>query len=337
MFNPTTTTLLQERRTLKTANLSIQPSLGAAECQQNALPPLKSPRGHLLDRIRSTPRSAKFVPQAAPATQVNTSRSVNEVMTPAMGPVTSGRSFQTNTSEMATPPRTHHSKVGSVSSFGKQYKQDLARGDQMAVLEQQLRAQNDLLAQQQVLLQQMQLQQQVPMHYATPPYTPQSKDHLSRQYHSESINPVVYDPVTGQCYSYTPSQASMQYRQSPEFSFNVTPPQKQPYTINKPDLPPLNNVITSRSPTPPKEGQPQRQPKGPPAIELLLAKKDQSLNFGSRSRKRSTKILEAGLLRRRNSPAPSEVERTSSRASTRSMQSLGPIEEMFPSIEISQT
>lgn len=291
-----------------------------------ALPPLRSPRGHLLARIRSTPRSAKFVPQAAPATAGTSTRSA-----PADNKVCETMPQST----YATPPRSQAKRHVHTSSWDQ--KHDLARQDQMALLEQPLRAQNGLLAQQQALLQQLQSnadhQGRGPLasHISSPPYTPQS--------HYQQYNNMICDPRTGQYYAITPANSSAMgsnlHADAPEFSYSVTPPQR-PAHLLKADTAGFPNSITSRSSTPPKEGMPSRQPKGPPAMELLVADKDGALNFSSRSRKRATKVLEAGLLRRRCSPTLLEGAVSSSCASSRSNVLLGPIEESFPLISISR-
>lgn len=311
-------------------NLSIHPDSQPLPDQLHSLPPLKSPRGHLLDRIRSTPRSARFVPQAAPAANVTDEAGMPS--TPRSKTVANTNAKQA----YATPPLSQSKRYPTADSW--QYKQDPARGDQVVMLEQQLRVQNDLLIQQQALLQQMQRKQQQqfqsPTSNITPPYTPQAAEPYSQHCVSTNMDNVVYDPNSGQYYMLAPSQGSAHFFQTPEFSYNVTPPQKPAYLNKKPNSFGGSSMV-SRSTTPPKDGQPTRQPRGPPAIELLSADKDGSLNFSSRSRKRITKILEAGLLRRRNSPALPEVVRPSSRASMKSNGSLGPIEESFPLIKIS--
>lgn len=330
---------IQDRRTAKSGTLAINASHSTG-AQRPSLPPLKSPRGHLLDRIRSTPRSTGFVPQSAPPTEdlahgtdTMPQRDFNTLHTPQCNSrVPSSKPSGTyNASDFAR---------SKVNNERRQQKSDPAHADQMVMLEQQLRAQTDLLTQQQTLLRHLQQQYNGPSHYASPPYTPQSVNSRYAQakplqHDIVSTQNVAYDPATGQYYAFTPHQMNLVSSMQPNFAYNITPPQKPQYAMNTPESIPQTKAYLTRSPLPPKEGQPSRQPKGPPAIETLLADSGRQLNFGARSRKRSAKILEAGLLRRRNSPAPSEaIPRAPSRASTRSNASLGPIEEAFPAMQL---
>lgn len=217
----------------------------------------------------------------------------------------------------------------------RQQRPDPADVDQLAILEQKLRSQNDLLVQQQMLLQQLQLQQ-YSSHYATPPYTPQSANSQFAKVRQglntrSPVNNMFYDPATGQYYVLGPQQNTMQQH------YMMTPPSAKQQEPLPGIVEHLARPTASRSQTPPKEGLPSRQPRGPPSLDLLATDHEGLINFGSRTRRRAAKILEAGLLRRRNSPAP-EVQRPSSRASFRSEGShgsLGPIDEAFPAIHIS--
>lgn len=228
---------------------------------------------------------------------------------------------------MYTPQRKSSNSQSFVAS---PQKHDLAKADQLAMLEQQLRAQNDLLSQQQMLLshlqnQQQQQQQHQPALCATPPYTPQSA--YSR--HQKLPNNVVYDPSTGQYYMFAPQQSIQ-----PQFNLSVTPAQKARHNVNTPES--MSRAMpSSKSPTPSKEGQPSRQPQGPPGMDLLLSDVEGIINFAGRTRSRAKQILEAGLLRRRSSPPTvTDLSRPVSRASLRSTGSLGPIEEAFPAITL---
>lgn len=315
----------QQRRKTGLEHLSIDAS---AATNNNVLPPLKSPRGHLLDRIRSTPRSAKFVPHNTPLSSSSDVASVAAVARSARSDVSSG-------SQSAGQRRESSSGYDANTEFRRTFKVDPAQKDQMALLEQRLRAQNDLLVQQQMLLQQLQMQQ-VPTYYATPPGTPQMAG--TQRWQVPQASNVVYDPATGQYYMFGQQTQHAQYEMTQTAAL-MTPPakqQQQNYTL-PPTPESMARSSSARSATPPKDGQPTRQPKGPPAIELLVADKQNNINFGNRTRRKATKLLEAGLLRRRNSPGP-EIQRAASRASLRSEashSSLGPIEEAFPAIEIS--
>lgn len=334
-------TAIQERRSVRSGNLAINATQSLGSAHREALPPLKSPRGHLLDRIRSTPRSTGFVPQSTPPVD-NTCRDTNESITEC--PPTR---FEPSQSQRRVPPSKRTCSNNSpdpahLRSTGdrRQQKPDPAHADQMVMLEQQLRAQTDLLTQQQTLLRHLQHQYNTPTHYATPPYTPQSASSRYAQakpvqHDVVNMQNIAYDPTTGQYYAFAPQHLNLSLTINSSFAYNVTPPQKPQYTMSTPSSMPQTRAYQARSTTPLKEGQSSRQPKGPPTMDILLADADNQLNFSTRSRKRSTKILEAGLLRRRNSPAPQgTISRPASRASTRSNISLGSIEEAFPAIQI---
>ncbi|CCG82234.1 protein of unknown function [Taphrina deformans PYCC 5710] len=314
---------IQDRRgAAKHLDLQVFRPHMVQETQSNSLPPLKSPRGHLLDRIRSTPRSSKFVPQSAPVTDEpvrhggSHAQPYHQQTVPDSNPAsTTAVSAAARASNIYTPRRN------SASQFHQT--QNLARSDQLALLEQQLRSQNDLLAQQQLLLQQLQIQGQSNM-CATPPYTPNSTN--SRQAQGQNNN-VVYDPATGQYYMFAPP---VQYNQG-----HVTPSAKARPVLYTPDSTKrvTRPAEAQRSLTPPKGTQAIRQPNGPPAIEALISDTENAINFGSRIRKSAQLTLEAGLPRRRASLAGVTISRPTSRASQQSTGSLGPIDEAFPAIE----
>ena len=266
----------------------------------DAAPALSSPRSQLLDRIR-TPR--RFVPEAIKeqeeSQQAQARQSANDGEDrPTSAPGNDKRNPQTG-------------NLKELRRFSVAGSSNIVKDDKLARLEQQLRDQNNVLLQQRILLEAMQAQQYSPF-IASPPYTPKSAFHARR--HSLQFpqsEHFVYDQNTGNCVAYGPP--------SPGF---IAPQLKATASVFTPE-----SVPKKRSNTPPKEGHPSRQPKGPPPFDALTS--PQSPNFSVRTRRRAAKILEAGLNRRRISPSPEQVPPKS-----RGSDGMTNIEEAFPAMTV---
>lgn len=309
-------------RRSKPADLPIasQTSQGA----DDSLAPLKSPRGHLLDRIR-TPR--RFIPQSIRESEAAKESAV--------------RDDSRRSSTSAASPVIVNQSQRRASSFTTGHRSSISetpREEQLLELEQQLREQTSILMQQKLLLQRMQAQQHyqqihssgnsMQAYIASPPYTP--NEHAHHRSKSLQFTPthgsVVFDPVTRQYYTYTQPQPAS-YIQC-----NVTQAPKSAPFLQTPES--ILKKTSTRAPTPPKEGQPSRQPKGPPQLDLLISTNSavSGLNFASRTRKRATKILEMGLLRRQTSPGPLSPKSQPVKGS----HSMASIDEAFPALSIVQ-
>ncbi|BFZ58155.1 hypothetical protein PYCC9005_005216 [Savitreella phatthalungensis] len=302
------------------AHLNVK-AAGAAPGEE-----VKSPRSQLLDRIRTTPRTSNFVPGDAPAAggarqQRSTSRT--HARTPSVADIAAleqqkqqlimqnmllakqqmlmqhqQQQQQQHSAQMyasmGTPPYTPEASPISTTIVNTQNTQLFYDTNSCRYVQATYDASGvptfSQATQEQVLHWQLQQQMMYAASASASVKTPTSTSkHGSRVASSTGLA--------------TPD--STDRRRKPSISF--APMEKQGSQASVASS--VGSSFALRTSTPPKDGHPQRQPRGPPPVDELVAAAAQSshvddlINFAARRRRKARSVLELGLLRR-STPEP---------------------------------